>query len=122
MQDEHGPLVRLGLLILDNIQYVGLMFIAMWGGTATYLKLIRKKEQEFSVRAWIGECSISGFAGLMAMYYCQYAEHSFPITAIVTGISGMMSTKLLMLMEDVGTDLINRYFPNKAPNRPENDS
>lgn len=118
MQDEHGPLFRLGLLIVNNIQYFGLMVIAMWGGTATYLKVIRKKEQEFSVRAWIGECSISGFAGLMAMYYCQYAEHSFPITAIVTGISGMMSGKLLLLIEDVGTDLFNRYFPRKDKEQP----
>jgi hypothetical protein len=119
MQDEHGPFVR---FIIENLQYVFLMTISMWGGTAGYLRLIKKNQQEFSVRAWIGECSISGFAGLMAIYFCQYAEYSTPITGLVTGFAGMMSGKLLVLAEDVCTDLFSRYFPRRNEDRPENKS
>ncbi|MES2625910.1 MAG: phage holin family protein [Pseudomonadota bacterium] len=122
MQDEHGPLVRLILAGVENIQYLGLLIIAMWGGTAAYLKTISKKGEVFSVRAWIGECSISGFTGLMAMYYCQYAEFSAPVTGIVTGVAGLMSGKLISRLEDVGNELFNRYFPKKTPSRPENES
>jgi hypothetical protein len=119
MQNEHGPLVT---WLLENLQYALLMVVSMWGGTAAYLKVIKKSGEQFSLRAWMGECSMSGFAGLMAIYYCQYAEYSVPVTGLMTGFAGMMSGKLLVLAEDVYADLIARYFPRKPQDRPENHS
>jgi len=119
MQDEHGPFIK---FILDNLQYALLMIVSMWGGTAAYLKVIKKSGEQFSLRAWFGECSMSGFAGVMAIYACQYADYSVPVTGLATGFAGTLSGKLLVLAEDVYADLVIRYFPRKQQDRPENNS
>jgi hypothetical protein len=119
MQDEHGPFLK---LVIENGKYFLLICVAVWGGTAAYIKSIKKKGLEFSMKAWIGECSMSGFAGLMALYYCQWAEFGGPATGIITGVAGMMASNLMARLEDIGNDLFNRYFPHKEEDRPENKS
>lgn len=103
-------------LIADNAKWFWVVLLAMWGGTANYLAGIKKKNQEFSVRALIGEWSISGFAGVITAYLCVDAEMSFPLSAAFAGIAGHMGGRAILLIEEIITKI------RRTPGRPENES
>lgn len=86
-------------LIAYSAQYVWLMVIALWGGTASYISRVKRGERPFSVIELIGEWFVSGFAGVMCMYICMYLEMSTPITAAATGIAGHMGGRAIFLIE-----------------------
>lgn len=89
--------------IRQVIQYYGsiawLIVLALWGGTASYLSRIKTKALPFSIVELIGEWCISGFAGVITMYGCQYLGLELPMTAAATGIAGHMGGRAIFLLE-----------------------
>jgi hypothetical protein len=82
-----------------GLNYVWLIFIALWGGTANYLSRIKRDKLPFSMIELIGEWFISGFAGVITAYMCYSLAWDFYLTAAVTGIAGHMGGRAIYLME-----------------------
>lgn len=80
--------------------YIWLIMLAFWGGTASYISRIRRKQLPFSIIELVGEWCISGFAGVVTMQICLDTGLSIYITAAATGISGHMGGRAIYLIEN----------------------
>lgn len=87
--------------LAESLDYIWLLMLALWGGTASYVSRIRKDKTPFSIFELIGEWSISGFAGLITALICAEFNYSFYITAALAGIAGHMGGRAVVLFEQV---------------------
>lgn len=92
-------------LLAESLDYIWLIILALWGGTASYIKRIRETKQAFSLVELIGEWSISGFCGVITMMMCTEFGYSFYMTAALTGIAGHLGGR--------GVHLFERFFASK---------
>jgi len=93
------PEQSIKVVVENSVGFVWLIIIAIWGGTASYLARLKKKEGEFSMVELIGEWTISGFAGIITAYFCQEFALSFFMTAAMAGIAGHMGGRAISLIE-----------------------
>lgn len=77
------------------------MFIlAIWGGTVSYLSRLKQNSAlVFSFAEWVGEMTVSGFAGLLVAYVALELNTSWYIAAASAGIGGHMGGRALFLLE-----------------------
>lgn len=88
--------------VMDSVGlgWLWLFVLAVWGGTASYIGRIRKSKLPFSFVEWVGECTISGFAGVVVGYLGFAAGlHPFVVLAFA-GISGHMGGKAIAMLEE----------------------
>ena len=85
--------------ISEQIGYIWLVTLAIWGGTASYLSRIKQRKLPFSFVELVGEWMISGFSGLLTAYVCAEAGLSWHMTAFFTGIAGHLGGRGLFLLE-----------------------
>jgi len=93
-------------VVENSMGYLWFVFMALWGGTASYVGRLKKTGEGFSFIELIGEWSISGFSGIVTAYICQSVEIDFYLTAALAGMSGHMGGR--------GIFLIETYFKNRA--------
>jgi len=80
--------------------YFWLVILALWGGTASYIsRLKQNRGMAFSLAEWVGELTISGFAGLIMAYLCAEMHMSWYMTAVATAITGHMGGRALFMIE-----------------------
>ena len=80
--------------------YFWLVILALWGGTASYIsRLKQNRGMVFSLAEWVGELTISGFAGLIMAYLCAEMHMSWYMTAVATAITGHMGGRALYMIE-----------------------
>lgn len=80
--------------------YIWLVILALWGGTASYISRLKQNHgMAFSLAEWIGELTISGFAGLIMAYLCTEMHMSWYLTAVATAITGHMGGRALFMIE-----------------------
>jgi len=91
----------------DWLKYLGLVGLALWGGTASHFSRMKRLKQPFSTAELLGEWVICGFAGVMTMLFCQAYDINPALTGAFTGIAGHMGGRTLFLLE--------RRFISKAP-------
>lgn len=94
-------------IVENGLGYFWFIFMAIWGGTASYISRIKRTKTGFSLIELFGEWTISGFAGMLTAYMCQSIELDFYATACAVGIAGHMGGRGLFLVES--------YVQNKAP-------
>jgi NhaP-type Na+/H+ and K+/H+ antiporter len=83
-----------------NGGYFWLVILALWGGTASYIsRLKQNRGMAFSLAEWVGELTISGFAGLIMAYLCAEMHMSWYMTAVATAITGHMGGRALFMIE-----------------------
>lgn len=99
--------------VASSIGYVGLVFLAIWGGTVNYISRLKENEHiKFSFVELIGEWTISGFAGLLTAYACFELELSWQMTAFFTGIAGHLGGRAIFMFELYFKSKMNALFPN----------
>ena len=80
--------------------YLWMVILALWGGTASYISRLKQNcGMTFSLAEWVGELTISGFAGLIMSYLCTEMHMSWYMTAVATAITGHMGGRALYLLE-----------------------
>ena len=105
MMDGGGEQLRqagswLSRLAGPNGGYFWLVILALWGGTAGYIsRLKQNRGMVFSLAEWVGELTISGFAGLIMAYLCAEMHVSWYMTAVATAITGHMGGRALYMIE-----------------------
>ena len=80
--------------------YLWMVILALWGGTASYISRLKQSSgMAFSLAEWVGELTISGFAGLIMAYLCTEMHMSWYMTAVGTAITGHMGGRALYMIE-----------------------
>ncbi len=93
--------------VLNSIGYVWFVFLAIWGGTASYIGRIKKSGKAFSFIELMGEWTICSFAGIITAYLCVAANLDFYKTAALTGIAGHLGGRGVFMIENY---IKNKYF------------
>ena len=88
-----------GIVEHGLLNYIGILFISFWAGTAKYLSTLNGKKPTFW--GWFADTVISGFVGVLAALLCQYYQIDYLLTAVITGISAHNGTRALCLMTDI---------------------
>jgi hypothetical protein len=91
-------------MLADRIGFFWFVFLALWGGTASYVARMKKRALPFSLMELIGEWAISGFSGLITALVCVNLEMSFELTAASAGIAGHMGGRAIGMIEHYITD------------------
>jgi len=112
MPDGQGGSNIIKMLVDAGLGYLWFIFLAIWGGTVSYINRVRKTKTPFSLVELVGEWAISGFAGLITAYLCAEMGMSFYMTAALTGISGHMGGRAIFIME--------KWFQHRIYWKPEN--
>jgi len=112
MPDGQGGSNIIKMLVDAGLGYLWFIFLAIWGGTVSYINRVRKTKTPFSLVELVGEWAISGFAGLITAYLCAEMGMSFYMTAALTGISGHMGGRAIFIME--------KWFQHRIYRKPEN--
>jgi len=105
--DEGSLFSSLHAILTEKIGYFWFVGLALWGGTASYISRMKKRELPFSLVELIGEWSISGFSGLLTALICVNLEFSFELTAAAAGVAGHMGGRAIGMMEI--------YFTSRIP-------
>lgn len=92
--------------------YVYFVFLAAWGGTASYITRMKRHKLAFSAAELVGEWTISGFAGIVTAYGCMYMDMGFYLTAGATGIAGHMGGRGLFLIEMLVRKRTKKFIDN----------
>jgi len=88
--------------ILENsVGYAWFVFLAIWGGTASYISKLKKEKGNFSIAELLSEWSISGFSGIVTAYFCQSYGVGFYMTAALVAISGHMGGRTIYIIESI---------------------
>ncbi len=91
------------LTVIDHFEhglgYLWFVFMAIWGGTASYITRVKKQSLPFSVVELFGEWTISGFSGLVTAYFCSMQGMGFYATAALSGIAGHMGGRFIFIVE-----------------------
>lgn len=92
--------------------YAMIVGIALFGGLAGWWGKVRSGQYPItSVSTLVGEMVISAFSGLMMFYFCEWQNLHPLLTVGLTGISGHMGTRGIMLLENWAS---TRYpFPTR---------
>lgn len=89
------------------LTYAWVFGLSMFGGVANFLaKLKRGEVRAFNFVELLGELLISGFAGVMTFYLCEWATFDPLLTAALVGICGHMGSRAVML----GEKALERWF------------
>lgn len=80
-------------------EYIIVLFLAVWGGTASYISRRKKDSFPFSLAELLGEWLISGFAGLMTVLICQEFGVSQVLTYAAAGVAGHMGGRSIAMIE-----------------------
>lgn len=91
--------------------YIWVFVISIWAGMVNIYR--QHKAGATSLRhttvfEWIGECSTSGFAGVLVYLLCRSQGINDFLAAACTGIAAHMGTRALPLMEDAMTGWLTR--------------
>jgi hypothetical protein len=85
--------------------YSYLVLLAIWGGTVSYIRRMKRGGLPFSLAELIGEAVVSGFIGLSTAYLCKANNIDFYESAFLIGMSGYMG--------GTGLSLLARVFESK---------
>ncbi len=91
------------------LTYGWVMFIAIWGGLANYVRKIRCGLAKLSLTEVIGEMCISAFVGIITFFMCESAHISPVLSAALIGISGHMGSRSMMMIEKMVEAIITRW-------------
>jgi len=94
-------------MLKSALGFAWLVFMSIWGGTASYIERVRKKDTPFSIIELVGEWVICGFSGIITAYLCVDANLTFYETAALTGIAGHLGGRGLFVIENY---IKNKYF------------
>ena len=97
----------------SSLGYVWFVFMAIWGGTASYLSRLKKANGLFSIAELFGEWMISGFAGITTAYFCQSYGFDFYMTASLTGIAGHMGGRGIFIIENAIKNRVENWINGK---------
>jgi hypothetical protein len=89
------------LIVESGLAWIWFVVLAIWGGTASYVRRVKESGMKFSVRELIGEWTISGLAGLLTGFICLEYNYSMYITFVLVAISGHAGGKVLSLIESL---------------------
>jgi len=100
-------------IVENGAGYLWFVFLAIWGGTASYVSRLKKSKGCFSLVELLGEWTISGFSGIITAYVCNHFELEFFMTAALAGMAGHMGGRSIFLIEkllklSIDTKLNNR--------------
>ncbi len=87
--------------------YFWFIFLAIWGGTASYISRLKRTGSHFSFIELMGEWTISGFTGIVTAYACNSFGFDFYKTAALTGIAGHLGGRGMFMLENY---LKNKYL------------
>jgi hypothetical protein len=89
--------------------------ISIWAGIVNVYRQHKSgtAPRHTTIFEWIGECSTSGFVGLLVFLLCRWAGLNDFLGAAFTGIAAHMGTRALPLMEDVLTNWLGRIGGKK---------
>lgn len=80
--------------------YLWVAWLSAFGAISAYLARMKNKSlSEFSVFAFICEIIISGFAGLVTFYLCDWKGIDSRLAAVSIAISSHFSTRAIFLMK-----------------------
>lgn len=82
-------------------EYGWFIFLAVWGGTVSYLTRMKEKDVKFSIVEFLVHLLTSGFAGMMTVHIASNLNFSWQLTAFLAGVAGHMGGKAITLMEQV---------------------
>ena len=96
MGDDSNFLIKLWV---DTRGYVLFIALAVWGGTVNYISKNNKEGGQFSWTEWVGEITVSGFAGVLVALIGIEMEWSVYITAFMARMAGHMGGRALYIFE-----------------------
>lgn len=82
------------------LTYVYIVLLAIWGGLAKFHRKVKQGLVRWAnLTELLGELVVSGFAGLMTFFLCQWADFNMLFTAVAAGIAGHMGTEAIYFIE-----------------------
>ena len=84
---------------LESKSAIWLVLLAIWGGTANYMRRISREKEKFRIAELLGEWCVSGFAGLLTAYICMELQLSWQLTCFMAGIAGHMGGRAIYVFE-----------------------
>lgn len=83
-----------------GLGYLWFILLALWGGTVNYISRVKQgNPKRFSIIELIGEWSISGFVGVVTIYFCLEMQLSVYMTGAVVAIAGHMGGRAIFCFE-----------------------
>lgn len=120
MGDGGGLYRALEDLVLNtSFGFLWFALLAVWGGTVSYIRRLKKSQVAFSFMELIGEWTVSAFAGVMTAYLCYELSFSFYATAALTGIAGHMGGRMISILEKGTEALWNRILGTSNETKPD---
>jgi len=99
--------------------WIAFMCLALWGGTANYIRKLKQNNKQFSIVELVGEWVVSGFAGFMAALACIELGYSFAIAAAAAGVAGHMGGRSIYFIEQVSLNWWEKKYGIKLPDKAE---
>ena len=94
------------------LTYIWVSLLAMAGGLVAFIRRLNKKctpePLGLILIKLIGELVISGFAGLVTFYLCEFLEVQPLLTAVLVAISGHMGGNAIDLISKRAEKLLDK--------------
>lgn len=92
--------------------YLWVFGLSIWGGLANFInKVKQRKARWINITELFGELFISGGVGLLTFFICEYSNTPQLISAVCIAISGHMGTRIIYLLENKVTRIIDNTLP-----------
>ena len=96
------------------LTYIWVGLLAMGGGLVAFIRRLNEQKQPERLRVvftkLIGELVVSGFAGLITFYFCEFLEIEQLLTAVLVAVSGHAGGNAI----DLVTKLIEKHINRKT--------
>lgn len=84
------------------LTYAWVVALSMWGGLASFFRKLREgKVRPFNISELVGELVVSGLAGIITFFLCEWSNTSQLLSAALVGISGHMGSRAMFAMEGI---------------------
>ena len=88
-------------LSYSALTYAWVFLLAILGGVVNFMrKLQAGHARAFNIIEFIGEIVTSAFAGVITFWLCENAELTPLVTAAFVGVSGLMGSRALFMIEE----------------------
>jgi len=103
--------------LVEYKDYFAFVMLAIWGGVASYLTKLQKNKTPFTLADFITSgFVVSGFVGAITILFCISRQYAPTVTGAMVGISGYMSTEIILLAKRFLKERAKRIIGDEANN------
>jgi len=88
--------------------YLWVFGLAMLGGVVSFMKKLMNG-RKWKAGDFVGDIAASAFAGVLTFYICESLNVPQVASAALVGVAGHSSSKVMVVLEDVTTEVLKRF-------------